>query len=56
MAFCPEWLTGSLVLNISDALDIWVYFSVSPYSLTCFNPCGFDVGDVHSVPQLMNVM
>ena len=38
MTFCPEWLTGSLALNISDALDIWVYLAVSPYSLTCSSP------------------
>ena len=56
MTFCPEWLTGSLALNISDALDIWVYLAVSPYSLTCSPPCGCDVSDMHLVPQLMNVM
>ncbi|SRR6266851_9822292 len=36
MTICPEWFTGSLALNISDALDIWVYLAVSLYSLTCF--------------------
>ena len=25
MTFCPEWLTGSLNLNTSNALDLWVY-------------------------------
>lgn len=29
MTFCPEWLTGSLNLDTSNALYLWVYLFVS---------------------------
>lgn len=36
MTFCPEWLTGSPSLDMSNALFLWVYLVVSLFPSSVF--------------------